>query len=238
MKTGWKAGLLAVPVAATLALLGYVATGADKETKMLPEPTATYAPDKAAKAGETKIAIVAGGCFWCVEGVFELVDGVKDAESGYAGGTKETANYEAVCTKKTGHAEAVKIVYDPSKITYGELLRIFFTTHDPTTKDRQGADVGPQYRSAIFPLDDEQKAVAEAYIKQLNEAKAFHDPVVTTIEPLKLEAFYKAEGYHQDYVKCNPRQGYIRAVAMPKIEKLKETFGDKVKKEEPAGEKK
>ena len=199
---------------------------------MLPEPTTAYAPDKAAKPGETRTAVFAGGCFWCVEGVFEQLDGVKDASSGYAGGTKETANYKAVCTGKTAHAEAVKVVYDPAKITYGELLRVFFTTHNPTTKDRQGNDVGPQYRSTIFALDDEQKAVAEAYIKQLNDAKAFSDPVVTTVETLKPEAFYVAEDYHQDYVKCNPQNPYIRSVAMPKVEKTREKFADKLKPEE------
>jgi peptide-methionine (S)-S-oxide reductase len=197
----------------------------------LPKPQAQYAPDKAAKAGETKTMVVAGGCFWCVEGVFEQLDGVKDASSGYAGGPKETANYKAVCGGDTGHAEAVKIVYDPAKITYGELLRVFFTTHDPTTKDRQGNDVGTQYRSAIFPLDDEQKAVAEAYIKQLNDAKAFDTPIVTTVEPLKMENYYPAEDYHQDYVRCNPNNRYIQGVALPKVEKVREKFANQLKKD-------
>lgn len=197
----------------------------------LPKPQTAYAPDKAAKPGEVKAMVVAGGCFWCVEGVFEQLDGVKDATSGYAGGTKETANYKAVCTGDTAHAEAVMVTYDPAKISYGELLRVFFTTHDPTTKDRQGNDVGPQYRSAIFPLDDEQKAVAEAYVKQLNDAKAFESPVVTTVEPLKAENFFVAEDYHQDYVRCNPNNPYIRGVALPKVEKVRTKFADQLKKE-------
>lgn len=202
---------------------------------MLPLPTTEYAPDKAAKAGETRTAVFAGGCFWCVEGVFEQLDGVKGAVSGYAGGTKETANYKEVCSGTTKHAEAVSVTYDPSKITYGELLQVFFTTHDPTTKDRQGNDIGPQYRSAIFPLDDEQKKIAQAYIAQLNAGKVFPRPVVTTVEPLKMPEFYVAEDYHQDYAACNPNNGYIRAVAAPKIDKTKEKFADKLKK---PGEKK
>jgi peptide-methionine (S)-S-oxide reductase len=228
--------LFGLPAVAALAVVGLMAVRAadDKEGKMLPDPAKTYAPDKAAKPGETRTAVFAGGCFWCVEGVFELVDGVKDATSGYAGGTKADANYEAVCSKKTGHAEAVKVTYDPAKVSYGELLKIFFTTHDPTTKDRQGNDAGPQYRSAIFYLDDEQKAVAETYIKQLNDGKAFPNPVVTTLEPLKMEAFYVAEDYHQNYAKCNPNNPYIKYVSQPKADKLKAKFPEKLKKEEPA----
>jgi peptide-methionine (S)-S-oxide reductase len=203
----------------------------------LPKPQTQYAPDKAAKAGETKTMVVAGGCFWCVEGVFEQLDGVKDATSGYAGDTKDKAKYETVCSGATKHAEAVMVTYDPAKISYGELLRVFFTTHDPTTKDQQGADVGPQYRSAIFPLDDEQKAVAEAYVKQLNEAKAFDRPIVTTVEPLKAENFFVAEDYHQDYVRCNPNNPYIRGVALPKVEKVRTKFSDQLKKDGGEAEK-
>lgn len=226
--------LIAVPVVALLTWAGFAAVEGKEEIKMLPLPAAEYAPDKTAKAGETRTMVVAGGCFWCVEGVFEQLDGVNGAVSGYAGGTKETANYKAVCTGMTKHAEAVAVTYDPSKITYGELLRVFFTTHDPTTKDRQGADVGPQYRSTVFPLDDEQKKIAEEYIAKLNETKAFPKPVVTTVEPLKMADFYVAEDYHQDYAACNPNNPYIRGVAAPKIDKTKEKFADKLKKEEPA----
>ena len=224
--------LIAAPVVALVAWASFTAIGKE-EVKMLPLPATEYAPDKSTKAGETRTLVVAGGCFWCVEGVFEQLDGVKAAVSGYAGDTKANANYKAVCTGLTKHAEAVAVTYDPSKITFGELLRVFFTTHDPTTKDRQGADVGPQYRSAIFPLDDEQKAIAEAYIAKLNETKAFPKPVVTTVEPLKMAEFYVAEDYHQDYAACNPNNPYIRGVAAPKIEKTKEKFGDKLKKDEP-----
>ncbi|QOV92507.1 peptide-methionine (S)-S-oxide reductase MsrA [Humisphaera borealis] len=226
--------LIAVPVVALLAWAGYAAVEGKEEIKMLPLPATEYAPDKATKAGETRTLVVAGGCFWCVEGVFEQLDGVKGAVSGYAGGTKATANYKAVCTGETGHAEAVAVTYDPSKITFGELLQVFFTTHDPTSKNRQGADVGTQYRSAVFPLDDEQKKIAEEYIAKLNETKAFPKPVVTTVEPLKMADFYVAEDYHQDYAACNPNNPYIRGVAAPKIEKTKEKFADKLKKEEPA----
>ncbi|RYG77845.1 peptide-methionine (S)-S-oxide reductase, partial [bacterium] len=165
-------------------------------------------------------AVLAGGCFWCTEGVFEQIPGVSDVESIYAGGTKETANYEAVCSGTTGHAEAIRITYDPAKVTYGYLLKIFFSiAHDPTTLNRQGNDVGTQYRSAVFYANDEEKRVAEAYIKQLTDAKVFTDPITTTLEPLT--AYYPAEKYHQDYAKANPDQGYIRAMATPKIEKAK-----------------
>jgi len=203
----------------------------------LPRAQVELSADKDAKAGETRTAVFAGGCFWCVEAVFEQLDGVKDAVSGYAGGSKESANYKAVCTGTTGHAEAVRITYDPAKISYGELLRVFFTTHNPTTKDRQGPDHGTQYRSAVFYENEEQKKVAEAYIKQLNDAKAFDDPVVTTVEPLKPEAFYVAEDYHQDYAVCHPDNPYIAQQAAPKVEKVREKFKDQVKGAAKAGEK-
>lgn len=221
---------------ALLSMFGAACSQPTHAAAELPKPAVEYPADKSAKAGELHTAVVAGGCFWCVEGVFEQLKGVKDATSGYAGGTKETADYKTVCTGETKHAEAVMITYDPAKITYGELLRVFFTTHDPTTKDRQGNDAGFQYRSAIFPLDDDQKKVAEAYVKQLNEAKAFPKPVVTTVEPLKKEAFYVAEDYHQDYVKCNPNNPYIRSQALPKVEKVREKFADQVKKDGDAKE--
>ena len=197
-----------------------------------PKPAAELATDKQAKPGETRTAVFAGGCFWCVEAVFEQIDGVKDAVSGYAGGTREDANYDAVCSGKTGHAEAVKITYDPAKISYGELLRVFFATHDPTTLNQQGPDFGPQYRSAVFYEDKDQKKVAEEYIKLLNETKSFPRPVVTTLEPLKADGFYVAEKYHQDYAACNPQNPYIRAQALPKVKKVREKFSAQTK---PAG---
>jgi peptide-methionine (S)-S-oxide reductase len=200
----------------------------------LPKPELELASDKQAKPGETRTAIFAGGCFWCVEGVFEQLDGVKEAVSGYAGGTKQTADYETVCTGRTAHAEAVRVVYDPSKITYAQLLQVFFTTHDPTTKNRQGNDVGPQYRSAIFYLNDEQKKVAEAYVAQVDKAKVLPKPIVTTLEPLKPDAFYVAEDYHQNYVACNMGNPYVRAVALPKVYKTREAFKDQLKKDQPA----
>jgi len=172
--------------------------------------------------------VLAGGCFWCVEAVFEELDGVSEAISGYAGGTAATANYEAVCSGQTGHAEVVKIVYDPSKISYGELLRVHFATHDPTTLNRQGADAGPQYRSAIFFANDEEQAVAAAYLKKLKASGVFPRPVVTKLEPLT--KFYPAETKHQNFVCDNPDQGYVRAVALPKVAKVRKAFPDKLKK--------
>jgi peptide-methionine (S)-S-oxide reductase len=174
-------------------------------------------------------AVLAGGCFWCVEAVFKELQGVESVRSGYAGGTAETANYKTVCSGKTDHAEAIEIVYDPARVTFGQLLKIHFSiAHDPTQLNRQGNDVGPQYRSAIFYADAEQKRVAEAYIRQLNEGGVFNGPIVTTLEPLK--EFFAAESYHQDYAAQNPAQPYILYVAQPKVEKLREYFGDRLKR--------
>src|SRR6516162_2736963 len=148
-------------------------------------------------------AVLAGGCFWCVDAVYQQLDGVTSVTSGYAGGTKETANYRTVCSGTTDHAESIKIEFDASKLTYGQLLKVFFSVaHDPTHLNRQGNDVGRQYRSTIFYADDEQKRIAEAYIRQLNEEHVFNDPIATTLE--KLETFYVAEDYHQDYAARNP----------------------------------
>ena len=194
----------------------------------LPKPAVDLTP---AKEGETtRNAVFAGGCFWCTEAVFEQLDGVSDVVSGYAGGTKESADYEKVSEGRTDHAEAIRITYDPSRVTYGTLLRVFFATHDPTTKDRQGPDWGRQYRSAVFYANDDEKRVAEAYIKQLDEAKVFDNAIVTTLEPL--QAFYEAEKYHQDFVTRNPTHGYVRQWALPKIAKVREKFKDQVKEGE------
>jgi peptide-methionine (S)-S-oxide reductase len=176
-------------------------------------------------------AVFAGGCFWCVEAVFEELDGVFDAISGYTGGTKETANYEAVCSGDTGHAEAVQILYDPSRIDYRKLLEVHFATHDPTTLNRQGNDVGPQYRSAIFYANDEEKRIAENYIAELARARVYDRPIVTTLEPLR--AFYPAETYHQNYVCANPSAGYVRAVALPKVDKVRKLFAEDLKEKSP-----
>jgi peptide-methionine (S)-S-oxide reductase len=175
-----------------------------------------------------KTAVLAGGCFWCVEAVFKELRGVISVRSGYAGGTASTADYGTVCSGRTNHAEAIEIVYDASQTTFGQLLKIHFSVaHDPTQKDRQGNDMGRQYRSAIFYSDDEQKSVAEAYIRQLNEARVFASPIVTTLEPL--EKFYVAEDYHQDYAARNPGQPYIAYIAQPKVDKLRENFAEKLK---------
>src|SRR5919109_4722673 len=174
-----------------------------------------------ASKSEEKTAVFAGGCFWCVEAVFRQLRGVTSVANGYAGDNAETANYRTVCSGRTNHAEAIRILYDASQTTFGQLLRIHFSVaHDPTQLNRQGNDLGRQYRSAIFYSDDEQKKIAEAYIKQLNEARVFSEPIATTLEPL--EAFYEAEEYHQDYAARNPDQPYIVYVAQPKVEKLRE----------------
>jgi peptide-methionine (S)-S-oxide reductase len=168
-------------------------------------------------------AVIAGGCFWGVQGVFQHTSGVVNAVSGYAGGSKASANYTMVSSGATSHAEAVEIKYDPKKISYGKILQIFFSVaHDPTQLNRQGPDSGPQYRSAIFTKTDEQRKVAEAYIDQLNAAKVYKKPIVTKVGPL--EAFYAAEAYHQDYLTLHPTQPYIAYNDLPKIENLKKLF--------------
>lgn len=186
------------------------------------------APNPTAPRAE---AVFAGGCFWCVEAVFEELDGVSEAVSGYAGGTAETANYDEVSTGRTGHAEAVKIVYDPTKIDYATLLRVHFATHDPTQLNRQGNDYGPQYRSAIFYSSDDERRIAEEFIQRLNDSQAFPRPVVTTVEALT--RFYPAESRHQNYVCNNPSASYVAFVAMPKVKKTREKFGDLLKDRSP-----
>jgi len=171
------------------------------------------------KAGQSR-AILAGGCFWCVEAVYKNLDGVTSVKSGYAGGTADTADYETVSSGTTDHAESVEVVYDPSRITYGQILKVFFSiAHDPTQLNRQGPDTGRQYRSAIFYEDDEQKRLADAYIEQLNKAHVFDRPIVTEVVPL--EAFFQAETYHQDYAARNPLNPYILINAQPKVRKLR-----------------
>lgn len=184
--------------------------------------------DTAPAPGEQS-AVLAGGCFWCVEAVFKEMDGVTAVRSGYAGGTAETADYESVCSGMTDHAEVIEVRYDPSRVSYGQILKIFFSVaHDPTQLNRQGNDRGRQYRSVIFTADEEQKRVAEAYIRQLGEAGIFDAPIVTQVEPL--ERFYEAEPYHQDYAARNPRQSYIAYAAAPKVEKLRKHFPDRLKR--------
>ena len=184
-------------------------------------PPKVDAPLAATPGKET--AIFAGGCFWGTQAVFERVKGVIKTTTGYAGGSAETATYDQVVTETTGHAESVEVVYDPSRITYGQLLRIFFSVaHDPTELNRQGPDVGTSYRSAIFYANDDQKRIATAYIAQLDAAKAFPKPIVTQVVPLK--GFYRAEDYHQDFALKNPGNAYIQICDLPKIGALKQQF--------------
>lgn len=211
-----------VLVGAMVGLLVFTIEGrapsAAETSKLLPAPYA----DVPAKGGPQSI-ILAGGCFWGIQGVFQHIDGVISATSGYAGGSAETATYEQTETGRTGHAEAVRVVFDPERITYGNLLRIFFSVaHDPTQVNRQGPDVGPQYRSAIFPIGDEQADIARSYVRQLDSEKAFLTKLATTVEPGK--KFYEAERYHQDYMHNNPSQPYVLIHERPKIESLKQLF--------------
>jgi peptide-methionine (S)-S-oxide reductase len=193
---------------------------ASSEAVIIPPP----AVDVQAADG-TQTAVIAGGCFWGVQGVYQHTAGVLNAVSGYSGGSKMTANYTMIGTGTTGHAEAVEIKYDPKKISYGKILQIFFSVvHDPTQLNRQGPDVGTQYRSAIFTVNDEQKKVAEAYIAQLNAAKVYKKPIVTKVGPL--QAFFPAEDYHQDYLTLHPNQPYIVFNDIPKIENLKKIFAE------------
>lgn len=191
---------------------------------VFPDPAIDQKP-----ASGLQKAVLGGGCFWCTEVVYQHVEGVTKVVSGYSGGTKQTANYRAVTTGETGHAEVIEVTYDPKKVTYGQLLRVFFeVAHDPTQLNRQGPDVGPQYRSVIFHANEEQKQIAEAYIAQLTEAQAFKKKIVTQVAPL--QAFYAAEGYHQDYVNQNPFNPYVRANALPKVDKLKKACPRLVRK--------
>jgi peptide-methionine (S)-S-oxide reductase len=176
-----------------------------------------------ANAGATEKAVFAGGCFWGIEAVFEHIKGVKQVASGYAGGTRDTADYEKVSSGYTGHAESVEVIYDPAQVSYGQLLRVFFSVaHDPTQLNRQGPDHGPQYRSAIFFANADQQRVAQAYIAQLTAARLFSKPIVTQVAPL--EAFYTAEDYHQNYAALHPNDAYIVFHDAPKVANLKKRF--------------
>jgi len=172
---------------------------------------------------DTETATLAGGCFWCTEAAFEEVPGVESVTSGYCGGHVEDPTYEAVCSEETGHAEAVQIEYDPGVVDDERLLEVFFTIHNPTTVDREGPDVGSQYRSAIFYHDERQREVAAAFVEDLEASGAYDDPIVTELEPL--ETFYEAEEYHQDYFAENPEDAYCTFNAQPKVEKVRERFG-------------
>jgi peptide-methionine (S)-S-oxide reductase len=203
---------------AALLLLAAPAARAE-DGRALPPP----ALDETAAAGEAEVAVLAGGCFWGVQGVFQHVDGVTAAVSGYAGGGADTAHYRLVGSGTTGHAEAVRVTFDPHRISYGRILQIFFAVaHDPTQLDRQGPDRGPQYRSAIFPQNDAQARIAAAYIAQLDAAHVFAAPIVTRIEPGK--AFYPAEPYHQNYLARHPDEPYVAINDVPKIAALQRLF--------------
>ncbi|MGO9480757.1 MAG: peptide-methionine (S)-S-oxide reductase MsrA [Candidatus Kryptoniota bacterium] len=177
---------------------------------------------------KTEVATLAGGCFWCIEAVFDDLKGVISVESGYSGGTTANPAYEQVCTGKTGHAEALQVTFDPQIVSYADILKIFFTVHDPTTLNRQGNDVGTQYRSVIFYRDEEQKRISEDVIKEIKSQKIWADPIVTELSPFK--AFYQAEGYHQEYFANNPNQPYCRAVIAPKVAKFRKMYHDRLKR--------
>ena len=187
-----------------------------------PDPT----PEQP-ESGETRVATFGAGCFWCVEAVFQQLEGVLSVESGYCGGDVENPTYQQICSGTTGHAEVCRIRFDPSKITFDEMLKVFWETHDPTTLNRQGNDEGTQYRSVIFYHDKEQKALAEQRKKQLDAAGAWPDPIVTEISPVA--PFYKAEKYHQNYYNDNPTQGYCQYVIRPKVDKVRSVFKDRLK---------
>jgi peptide methionine sulfoxide reductase msrA/msrB len=178
----------------------------------------------------TSTAVFASGCFWATEAAFAQINGVVHAESGYSGGAKETANYDAVCSGNTGHAESVQVTYDPRRVSYNQLLDVFFAAHDPTELNRQGNDTGTQYRSAIFYADEQQKQAVEAKIHELTQAHAFPAPIVTAVEPLK--TFFPAEGYHQNYVHNHPDETYIQLVSIPKVEHVREKYPSLIKKAE------
>jgi peptide-methionine (S)-S-oxide reductase len=176
---------------------------------------------------QEEVATLAGGCFWCLEAVYDQMRGVRSVESGYTGGRTDRPTYEAVCGGGTGHAEAVRILFDPSVVTYREILEVFFAIHDPTTLNRQGNDVGTQYRSAIFYHTSEQKRIAEEVIASLTRDKAYRQPIVTEVVPAS--TWHEAEAYHQEYFARNPYQGYCTAVVGPKVAKFREHFGNKLK---------
>ena len=214
-----RALVVAASLVATTACNGRAGASA-----AVPVPAPTVDASRASAAGK-ETTVLAGGCFWGIQAVFQHVKGVISATSGYSGGAAKTAEYETVSTGQTGHAESVQVVYDPSQITYGQLLRVFFSVAlDPTELNRQGPDEGTQYRSVLFYANDEQKRIAEAYIAQLNAAGVFHHPIVTQVTPL--EAFYPAEAYHQNYAEMHPMQPYIMYNDAPKVEHLRKEFPD------------
>jgi peptide-methionine (S)-S-oxide reductase len=219
------AGIAAVIL--LFALAPWVNRSAAEDAQVIPAPTVDEQPTQSA----SEVAVLAGGCFWGVQGVFQHVEGVTRAVSGYAGGEASTAHYEIVSSDTTGHAESVQITFDPSKISYGKILQIYFSVaHDPTQLNHQGPDTGTQYRSTIFPMNDGQARVAKSYINQLNAAHIYRDEIVTTLEAGR--TFYPAEDYHQDFLTLNPNYPYIVFNDLPKIDNLKRLFPD-VYREQP-----
>jgi peptide-methionine (S)-S-oxide reductase len=209
----------AILVTLALVLIGFTFACSTAGASPTPIPDPELDAPLAKAKGEQK-AVLAGGCFWGIEAVFEHVKGVKDAKSGYSGGSSDSADYGQVSSGRTGHAESVLVVYDPSQVTYGQLLKVFFSVaHDPTELNRQGPDRGTQYRSAIFYANEEQKRIAEAYIKQLDRVKVFNQPIVTQVSPL--EKFHNAEAYHQNYLAQHPNEPYIVINDIPKVENLR-----------------
>jgi peptide-methionine (S)-S-oxide reductase len=214
-------GLILAPLMLAFGLTYWASPSAAEIARVVPSPLV----DEAAPGVSTEVAVLAGGCFWGVQGVFQHVEGVTAAISGYAGGARDTAHYQMVGSGTTGHAESVRIIFDPHRITYGRILQIYFSVaHDPTELDRQGPDTGSQYRSAIFPQTPEQARIAASYIAQLDEAKVFHSPIVTAVERDK--EFYPAEAYHQDYLTLHPAQAYIAINDLPKVAALERLFPD------------
>lgn len=211
-------------IAVVLAAAGLALAGCQQPATAAEAAVKAPVPARVAHEGAgLKTAIFSGGCFWGIEGVFSHVKGVKSAVSGYHGGTQKSATYDVVSSGVTGHAESVRVVYDPAVVRYDQLLQIFFSVGaDPTLKNRQGPDVGTQYRSALVPLNAEQRAVAAAYLRQMAASRVWQGPIVTRIEPYK--AFYPAEGYHQDFMLKNPRHGYILAWDAPKVAALRQLF--------------
>jgi peptide-methionine (S)-S-oxide reductase len=192
------------------------------------EPEADAPPsERVGPSSGRETAVLGGGCFWCTEAVFLELRGVRRVESGYAGGSVPNPSYEEVCTGNTGHAEVVRVEFDPTELGYRDLLRIFFTVHDPTTRNRQGADVGTQYRSIVLYSDDEQRRIAEEVVREVTHSKIWRKPIVTEIEPLT--AFYPAEEYHRDYFRQNPERSYCQLVIAPKVAKFRKKYTDRLK---------
>jgi peptide-methionine (S)-S-oxide reductase len=223
----WNSAFVVVFVILSLAAIGvWKRVSAAEKITVLPNPAVDAS---LASTSGKQTAVLAGGCFWGVQAVFQHVRGVQSATSGYSGGSRSTAEYEIVSTGRTGHAESVEITFDPAQVTYGQLLKVFFAVaHDPTQLNRQGPDIGTQYRSVIFYANDEQKRIAESYISQLEQAKSFRRPIVTQVVPLK--GFYVAESYHQNYAALHPDNPYIAFNDAPKVEHLRKQFADLYKK--------